>query len=212
VIRVNFVTSLDGAVAVDGLSAGLSSEADKRVFRLLRRECEALLVGAGTFRAENYGPLTLDEERRAWRVSHGLTRYPRMVLVSKSLKLDPRHPALAEAPVRPLILTTGDADPGALSTVADVVRCNDLREGVRHLAELGLQHILCEGGPRLFGALSQEDLVDELCLTVSPLLAGPGAGRIVAGQPHPTLDMKLTQVETAEDGTLLLRYLRHRPA
>ena len=67
-LRVNFVTSLDGAVSVDGLSAGLSGEADKEVFRLLRRDCDALLVGAGTFRAENYRPLTLDASRRAWRV------------------------------------------------------------------------------------------------------------------------------------------------
>jgi riboflavin biosynthesis pyrimidine reductase len=210
VLRVNFVTSIDGAAAVDGLSAGLSGEADKALFRLLRRECDALMVGAGTFRTENYKPLRLDEERRAWRVAHGLPAYPRLVLVSRTMCISAASPALAEAPVRPLILTTGDADPRDLATVAEVVRCADLRSGVAQLRRLGLEHILCEGGPHLFAELSKEDLVDELCLTVSPLLAGPGAGRITAGEPHAPRPMRLSRVETAEDGTLLLRYARRR--
>jgi riboflavin biosynthesis pyrimidine reductase len=209
-IRVNFVTSLDGAVTVDGRSAGLSGEADKAMFRLLRRECDALMVGAGTFRAENYRPLTLDAERRAWRVANGLAEYPSMVIVSKGLQIDPESPALAGAPVRPLILTTGRADPGELSTVADIVRCRDLAEGVAHLDKLGLQHILCEGGPHLFAELSKADLVDELCLTVSPLLVGPGAGRITAGNIHTPRRMRLSRMDTADDGTLLLRYERQR--
>jgi riboflavin biosynthesis pyrimidine reductase len=210
VLRVNFVASIDGAVAVDGLSAGLSGAADKAMFRLLRRECDALMVGAGTFRAENYRPLTLDPQRRAWRVANGLPAYPRLVVVSRSMRIPASSPALAEAPVRPLILTTGEADAGELSTVADILRCADLGDGVTRLRRLGLGHVLCEGGPRLFAELSKQDLVDELCLTVSPLLAGPGAGRITEGGPHEPREMRLSRVDTAEDGTLLLRYARRR--
>lgn len=208
-LRVNFVASLDGAVSVDGLSAGLSGTADKEVFRRLRRDCDALLVGAGTFRAENYRPLTLDPQRRAWRLENGRTEYPRLVVVSRSLDLDPRHPALAAAPVRAAILcpsnTTADAE---LSNVADVIHCVDLADGI---AELGVEELLCEGGPQLFGELLKEDLVDELRLTLSPLLAGPGAGRITDGPAHDVRRMRLADWRAAQDGTLLLTYARQGP-
>ncbi len=205
-LRVNFVSSLDGAVAVDGLSAGLSSEEDKKQFRLLRRDCDALLVGAGTFRAENYRPLTLDAERRAWRRENGLTEYPRLVVVSRSLNLDPNHPALAQAPVRPIILTPSE---GAVAG-ADTIRFTTLTQGLEKLAAFGLRHVLCEGGPYLFGALTREDLVDEMYLTLSPLLAGPGSGRIIEGTPHEPRRMRLVHANAAEDGTLLLKYERQR--
>lgn len=203
-VRVNFVSSLDGAVDVGGLSAGLSSQTDKRVFRLLRMVCDALLVGAGTFRRENYKPLTLDPQRRAWRRERGLSGYPRMVVVSKSLKLDPGHPALAGA----IVLTTGDGDNPALARVAEILPCTDLAHGLELLRDKGYGHILCEGGPVLLGGLAALDLVDELCLTLSPLLAGPGSGRITAGQAHPSRQMRLAHVLTADDGTVLLRHVR----
>jgi riboflavin biosynthesis pyrimidine reductase len=209
VLKVNFVASLDGAVSIDGLSAGLSGDADKRLFKLLRRDCDALLVGAGTFRAENYRPLRLDAQRRAWRVEHGLAEYPRLVVVSKSLDLDPAHPALADAPVRAAVLTTGDiAATTELSNVVDVLRCDSLADGLAQLNRLGFTDILCEGGPHLFAALVKEDLVDELRLTLSPLLAGPGAGRITEGLPHRTRAMRLAQWNADEDGTLFLTYER----
>ena len=189
---------------VGGASAGLSSQADKRVFRLLRMVCDALMVGAGTFRRENYKPLTLDPDRRAWRAARGLSRYPQMVVVSKSLELDPDHPALAGA----LILTTGGADNPALVRVAEIVRCDDLAHGLELLRSKGFGHILCEGGPGLFGELTALDLVDEVCLTLSPLLAGPGAGRITAGAPHAPRGMRLAHILTADDGNVLMRHVR----
>lgn len=189
---------------VGGVSAGLSGEADRRVFRLLRMVCDALMVGAGTFRRENYKPLTLDPQRRAWRAERGLPRYPRMVVVSESLKLDPDHPALAGA----VVLTTGDGDNAALARVAEIVPCDDLAHGLKLLRDMGYGHILCEGGPGLFGGLAALDLVDELCLTLSPLLAGPGAGRITSGTPHPARGMRLAHVLTAGDGTVLMRHVR----
>lgn len=207
-LRVNFVSSLDGAAAIDGLSGALSSGADKRVFRLLRMKCDALLVGAMTFRAENYRALTLDEPRRAWREGHGLSRYPTMVIVSASLGLDPAHPALAGAPVRPLVLTTGTRANDALAQVAEVVRAEDLTRGLALLRQRGLGQLLCEGGPQLFGALSGADLVDELCLTLSPLLAGDSTGRIIDGKEHPPHPMKFGHVLTADDGAVLLRHER----
>jgi riboflavin biosynthesis pyrimidine reductase len=214
-VRANVVTSLDGAASVDGYSAGLSGAADKRVFGRLRMLCDALLVGAGTFRTEGYRPLRLDPQRRAWRRANGLAEYPPIAIVSDRLALDPDHPALAGAPVRPIILTRGAAPAGprsALLRVADVLVCGDtgvdLAVAVGELNRRGLRHILTEGGPQLFGALTAADLVDDLCLTVSPLLAGPGAGRITAG-PAATAVRRMNLAHCIfDEGMLLLRYTR----
>ena len=207
-LRANFVASVDGAVAVDGLSAGLSSPTDKEVFRILRMVCDALLVGAATLRDEDYRPLALDAQRRAWRTSSGLTAYPMMVVFSKSLDLDPHHRALTQAPVRPLIVTPADPGEHPLRRVADLVVAADPAVAVGYLRERGLRSLLCEGGPALLGMLSGADLVDEVCLTLSPLLAGPGAGRIVSGAPHPVRRMRLAHAFAAEDGMLLTRFVR----
>jgi riboflavin biosynthesis pyrimidine reductase len=208
-LRVNFVTSADGAVSLAGYSEGLSGPGDKRVFGLLRRQCDALLVGAGTLRQEGYHALRPDP---AWRAARGLSAYPTLVVVSGSLDLDPAQDAFAGAPVRPIVLTHAAApDVPELAAVADVVVCGDtavdLPAGVAELRRRGLTRLLSEGGPVLFGGLTTAGLVDELCLTVAPLLAGPGAGRITAGPPGPPHAMTLRHVlET--DGQLLLRYTR----
>lgn len=216
-LRVNFVTSLDGAAEVEGRSAPLSGPADKRVFGILRMLCDALLVGAGTVRREGYRALRLDERRRAWRRAGDRPEVPTLVVVSAALDLDPAQPAFAGAPVRPVILTCAAAPTvrrAALAAVADVVTCGDatvdLVAGLALLRARGLSKVLSEGGPRLLGALTAADLVDELCLTVAPLLTGPGAGRITAGGaalPAPRR-LPLRQVLAAED-LLLLRHARY---
>lgn len=207
-LRINFVTSADGAVSVDGLSAALSSPADKAVFRVLRMVCDALLVGAGTFRDENYRPVTLDAQRREWRISSGLSAYPRLVVFSKSLDLDPSHRALREAPVRPLIVTPAEPGDHPLRGVADLIVAEDAKAAIDALRGKGMTSLLCEGGPGLLGSLSGADLVDEVCLTVAPLLAGPGADRIVTGTPHAPRRMRLVHAVAADDGTLLTRWSR----
>ncbi|MGC4787553.1 pyrimidine reductase family protein [Micromonospora sp. DT178] len=212
-LRVNFVTSVDGGVSVDGYSAGLSGEPDKRVFGLLRMLCDALVVAAGTLRHEGYRAVRLNERRRAWRREHGLPEYPTLVVVSGSLDLDPAQAAFADAPVRPVVLTRADSvAPPGLTGVADVVRCGDdrvdLAAGLAELRRRGLGQVLCEGGPHLFGALTAANLVDEVCLTVAPLLAGAGPGRISAGDPSDVRHLPLRHVLAAADGVLMLRYAR----
>ena len=237
-LRVNFVASADGAVTLDGYSAGLSGEPDKRVFGLLRMLCDGLVVAAGTLRHEGYRAVRLSPERRAWRREHGLAEYPTLVVVSGSLDLDPAQAAFADAPVRPIVLTHADAvPPPGLTDVADVVRCGtdtaddsgqadgtgrtggagrirgagrvDLVAGLAELRRRGLDQLLCEGGPHLFGALTAADLVDELCLTVAPLLAGAGPGRITAGDTSVPRHLPLRHVLAAGDGVLMLRYARN---
>jgi riboflavin biosynthesis pyrimidine reductase len=212
-LRVNFVTSIDGAVTLDGYSAGLSGEPDKRVFGVLRMLGDALLVGAGTLRHEGYGGLRLGDRHRAWRREHGLAEHPTLVVVSGALRLDPASPAFTEAPVRPVVLTHEQADaPDGLTDVADVLRYGtdvvDLGAGLAELHRRGLRQVLCEGGPVLFGTLTAAGLVDEVCLTVAPMLIGPGAARITAGLPSAPRDMELRHVLAAGDGTLILRHTR----
>ncbi|MFY1585969.1 pyrimidine reductase family protein [Micromonospora sp. WMMD734] len=215
-LRVNFVSSADGAVTLDGYSAGLSGEPDKRVFGLLRMLCDGLLVAAGTMRHEGYRAVRLNAERRAWRRAHGLAEYPTLTVVSRSLRLDPTQAAFADAPVRPVVLTTATAvAPPGLTDAVDLVRVGrddvDLAAGLAALRERGLGQLLCEGGPHLFGALTAADLVDELCVTVAPLLAGAGPGRITAGPGSPPRSLPLRHTLAAADGVLLLRYARDAP-
>lgn len=207
-LRVNFVASADGAVAVDGLSSGLSSPTDKAVFRVLRMVCDALLVGAATLRQEDYRPLTLDAQRLQWRTRSRLSAYPCLVVFSKSLDLDPDHRALREAPVRPLVVTPADPGDHPLKRVAELVVAADPMAAVDALRQRGMTSLLCEGGPKLLGMLTGADVVDEVCLTVSPLLAGPGADRIVTGTPHAPRRMRLVHTFAADDGMLLTRWRR----
>ncbi|MGH3715921.1 MAG: pyrimidine reductase family protein [Micromonosporaceae bacterium] len=213
-LRVNFVASADGAATVDGHSEGLSSPPDKRVFGILRMLCDVLLVGAGTVREEGYRALRLDGVRRAWRRAAGLPEVPVLAVVSSRLALDPAAPLFADAPVRPLVITHGGSPierRDQLAVVADVIVAGDaevdLAAARAALAARGLRHVLCEGGPHLFGSLLAADQVDELCLTVAPLLTGAGAGRIVAGPAAPPRRCQLAQALHA-DGDLLLRYVR----
>jgi riboflavin biosynthesis pyrimidine reductase len=197
-LRVNFVSSLDGAATVDGLSGGLGDDADHRVFDLLRRICDVVVVGAGTVRAEGYGAMRVDAAAQTARRTAGLTDHPVFALVSAGLDLDPER-----------------ADPGrrdALAAVADVVVCGVDRVEpallVRELAGRGLSRIHCEGGPHLFGDLISAGAVDELCLTLSPALAAGSAPRIATGAAAAApVGMRLAHV-LGSGSTLLLRYVR----
>lgn len=215
-LRVNFVSSVDGAATAGGLSGGLSGAADKRVFELLRRLSDVVLVGAGTVRAEGYGPMLVSDESAAWRTERGRPAHPVFAIVSGALALDPGSPIFTEAPVRPIVVTTerSTAEQRArFEPVADVVvageRTVDAVAMVSALADRGLGRVLNEGGPSLFGALLAADRVDELCLTVSPLLVAGDSGRIARGPLDAARDLSLAQVLHSE-GALLLRYLRAR--
>jgi riboflavin biosynthesis pyrimidine reductase len=214
-VRVNFVSSVDGAATHQGLSGGLSDDADKRVFDILRRLCDVVVVGAGTVRTEGYGAMRVDEASVRIRTANGLTPHPVFAIVSASLDLDPGSGIFADAPERPIVFTT-ERSPAesreALSRVADVVVCGRDRveadEMVRLLAERGLGQINCEGGPHLFGDLIAARQVDELCLTLSPRLEAGVSPRIASGA-SPIVPFGLRLAHTLVSGdTLLLRYVR----
>ena len=216
-LRVNFVASIDGAATLDGLSGGLSGPDDKQIFGTLRMVCDALVVAAGTVRAENYDALRLGPKSRAWRRAHGLAEFPLMVVVSASLDLNLEQEIFSDAPIRPIVITHARAPAERRAAAAKVAEVRavgeddvDLAAALAGLHARGATQVLCEGGPHLLGALTAAGLVDELCLTVSPLLAGPGAGRITAGPPGPPRAMSLRSILAAGD-MLFLRYARPGP-
>jgi riboflavin biosynthesis pyrimidine reductase len=213
-LRVNFVSSLDGAATHDGLSGGLGDDADRLVFDTVRMLTDVILVGAGTVRAEGYGGIRFDDDAVAWRLANGLPEHPPVAIVSGRLDLDPAHPVFSRAAVRPIVVTHAAAPAGrraALAKVADVLVCGDAAVDhalmVTTLTERGFPQVLCEGGPGLFGSLLAADRVDELCLTLAPLLESGSAPRIASAAEASPRRMRLAHAIPAGD-TLLLRYLR----
>ncbi|MBM7831542.1 riboflavin-specific deaminase-like protein [Agromyces cerinus] len=213
-VRMNFVASLDGAATLEGRSGGLGDASDRLAMQVLRTLADVVLVGAGTVRVEGYGGLAVGEEDAAWRVARGLPGQPRLAVVSSSLDLDPDSAFFTAAVTRPIVVTHAAAPAArraALEQVADVIvageQAVDLRAMLDLLADRGLRQVLCEGGPHLFGALLEADLVDELCLSLSPMLVGGDAGRIVRGAPELECRMHLVHAIPAGD-LVLLRYRR----
>jgi riboflavin biosynthesis pyrimidine reductase len=211
-LRVNFVSSADGAVTIDGASAGLGGPADRRLFLLLRDLAEVILVAAGTVRNEGYRYPKLSAERRARRLAAGRHEWPTFAIVSRRLEFDLSSSLFTDPPVRTLVVTGPDspADRRAqLERCAQVLVADDLPTAVAQLHRRG--PILCEGGPSLFATLVGAGLVDELCLTLSPILAGPGPGRIESGPPHPAVRLALAGL-LEEDGAMFARYAVTRQA
>lgn len=214
-VQANFVTSADGAVSVDERSEGLSGPGDKRVFLLGRDLADVVLVGAGTAVAENYRGARTGERRRARRRRHGLADVPPIAVVTRRCSIPPDAPVITDTAVPTLVITAADAPSERRSALAeagaDVLLAGedtvDPAAAIRLLGERGLRRVDCEGGPHLFASLVAADLVDQLCLTYAPLLAGPGPGRMVAGMPSTPRDMTLRSL-LHEDGALFARYRR----
>ncbi len=213
-LRVNFVASVDGAAQAGGTSAGLQTPGDNRVFAALRDLADVVLAGAGTAVLEGYRPITVSPRRAAIRREHGLRDVLPTAVISRTLRLDPVAPLFAGTdPVRTIVLTCAAAPAdqrAALASTVDLVVCgDDAVEPVlvrRALEERGLTRILSEGGPTAFADLAREGVVDELCLSLSPLLVGPGPTRITDGaiwSAH--VGLALAGL-LEEDGALFLRY------
>jgi len=215
-VQVSFVCSADGAVTVGGRAAGLSSPGDKKVFGLSRDLADVVLVGIGTAMVEGYRGIKPSELRTERRQRLGLSPVPPIAVVTRRCSLAPESPLLTDTLVRPLVVTCAAAPADRRAALAeagaDVIVAGeqdvDLRAALTALADRGLRRISCEGGPTLFASMIDEDLVDQLCLTVSPLLAGGDASRIAVG-PLPERPTNLTLASVLyDDGSLMLRYRR----
>lgn len=216
-LLVNMITSLDGAVTVDGLSGGLARPADKAMFSALRAVGDVVLAGAGTMRAEGYGPPRPTAATRQMRRNRGQSETPRLAIVTRSLDLDLTRPLFVEAELPPLILTCESAPTdrrAAAAEVAEVIVAGDvtvdLPVAMSALHDLGVRVVTCEGGPHLNGDLLLSDLIDEWALTLAPLLVGGDARRASTGPlPPAPREMHLDWLLEG-DGLLLTRWLRDR--
>jgi riboflavin biosynthesis pyrimidine reductase len=214
-LRANMVASVDGAATAFGRSGGLSSPADKRLFFALRAVADVVLVGAGTVRAERYHPARTHPNHVRGRSARGQLPAPVIAVVSASLNLDPELPLFRDASIRPLVLTAARAPEDRISGMgryADILVVGeelvDASHAVDVLVNRGLGRILCEGGPTLLAHIAAAELLDELCLTVSPLLVGGEASRILRSVDiEPPAGLRLDSL-LEEDGTLFLRYRR----
>jgi len=211
-LRVNFVVSADGSATDEqGRSEGLGGPGDRALFRALRAHADAILVGAGTARAEGYGPHRMRPDLAARRGADGRPEPAAVVVVTRSLDLDLDAPLFTAARTPTVVLTCAAAPPQRRERAAGVARllvageeAVDLAEGLRLLrAETGAASVLCEGGPVLTRDLLDAGLVDELCLTVAPVLVGTGA-RLVEGLER-RVDLELQRLAT-DDGDLYLGY------
>lgn len=215
-VAVGMVASLDGATARDGVSGGLGGDADAVAFARLRTACDAIVVAAGTVRAEDYGPPGGGDERRRARRSRGLAEVPGMVVVTASAELDPAARLFTDPrrdPDVPLVVATCASAPrsrrDALADVAEVVVLGDeqvdLEALLRWCLQRGWARVLVEGGPALNAQLAARDLVDEVFVTIAPALVAGHAARLLDGS---ALDppRRCVPVELHEHaGELLLR-------
>lgn len=213
-LAVNFVSSADGAVELNGTAAELSNQPDQHILRLGSDLADLLLVGATTADVERFRGMHPDELTAQRRRRHGLAPVaPTAVVSTGSLPVD--APVITEALVPTIIITCASAPARAREGWAQAgatvlvhgEQVIDLAGAVARLREAGLNRIDCEGGPHLFGSLQANGLVDELRLTLSPTMVGGPAERIATGAVATPAPLRLASV-LAQDDTLLMRYLR----
>ena len=217
-VMANMVGGLDGAAAIGGRVGALSTGPDAALFRLIRALADVVLVGAETVRRERYRSIRLPQQQAAARQAAGRPAVPRLAVVTRSLDLDWSGDAFAgaQAGSRPLVITCKAADPARVERareVADVVIAGEDRvdpgQAVLRLSELGHRVVLCEGGPTLLGELVAAGRLDELCLTIAPLMGGDPLTVSVSPPGAPLRHFALRHVIRDGD-TLFLRYERGR--
>jgi riboflavin-specific deaminase-like protein len=209
-VAANFVATVDGRATIEGRSGPIGSATDTEMLTRLRTRFDAVMIGAGTMRAERYGRVVADQEQRERRERLGLPHDPLMVIVSGRLDLPWDAPLFTAGGGRVLIFTASDAEPPETATSLRVVRHQgrvDLAEALRYLRqERGIRALICEGGPRLHSQLQAADLVDELFLTTAPKLTGAGPS-ILEGELPQVAQLQLTWL-LEEEGELFSRYRR----
>jgi riboflavin biosynthesis pyrimidine reductase len=228
-VALGMVASVDGAASLDGRTARLGGEADRIAFARVRDATDAILVGAGTVRAEDYGPGDVDEARRAARLARGLAPHPRIIVVTAEVAIGTDARLVGPRPhgsPPPLLVVPESIGPDAAERLDALVATGrvevarvagptidaDALLGVLH--GLGMRAVLCEGGPRLAGLLVAAGRIDEVLLTLAPTLVGPAAPRLL-GTPDDgpvtaavgPVDLELVEL-WEHDGELVLRYRR----
>jgi riboflavin biosynthesis pyrimidine reductase len=212
-LALNMIASVDGRISIAGRSAALGGPADRALFHALRAHADAVVVAAGTVRSERYGPIIRDPDVRDRRERLGLRPQPLAVIVSRTLDLDPTLPLLADRSSHVVILTPATGDVPYCRAQVDYIRTATLQDGLAELgAAYGAHLLLCEGGPTLNASLAAESLIDELFLSISPILVGDTAGGgslLDGGGPHSPLTLELRML-LEHDSQLYAHYTAKR--
>jgi riboflavin biosynthesis pyrimidine reductase len=212
-VRLNMIVSVDGGTSWNGVSGGLGGPADKALFAIMRTLPDVVLVASGTMRAEHYGPAILPSDVQNARRARGQSPVPPVAVVSQRCDFDWDSDFFTAATERPFIITVSSAEPANVARareVAEVIIAGDdlvdLRVAVEDLGRRGVEHILAEGGPTLNGELATDGLLDEVCVSLAPLLASGDAKRIIAGSALSQLERLRLRSILEEDDYLFLRY------
>jgi riboflavin biosynthesis pyrimidine reductase len=212
------IGSVDGGATVEGRAGGLAGPGDRALFKVLREIADVVLVGAGTVRTENYSGAQMSVAARQARQARGQAEIPPIAIVTASGALEPTSRLFTHAETPPLIFTTnasfvatrdrvqGRADVFDASTSDPIVV--DATAVLAQLAQRRLYRVLCEGGPTLLGAIVEQNLLDELALTLAPTLVAGGAPRIVSGRSPVSAGLRPDHVLADDGGYLYLRYTR----
>jgi riboflavin-specific deaminase-like protein len=206
----NFAVTVDGKATLHGRSGPIGSDTDTEMLVCLRTRVDAVMIGAGTMRAERYGRPIADPGKRGRRERRGFSQDPLLVIVSGRLDIPWDAPVFGDRGARVLIFTTSDAEPPETVAEVRVVRHEgsdvDLVEALAYLrAHRGVRALLCEGGPRLHAQLLDGGLVDELFVTHAPKLAGGDGPGLAVGLPDLERPLEVAWL-LDEDGELFARY------
>ncbi|MDH6246799.1 riboflavin biosynthesis pyrimidine reductase [Mycobacterium sp. OTB74] len=217
-VRANMISSLDGGATDDGRSGGLAGPGDRALFALMRQEADVILVGAATVRIENYSGAQMSAAQRQLRQHRGQAEVPPIAVVTHSADFAHDAKLFTRAEVQPLILTCRDNIEDTcrrFAGLAEVIDASDTASYrvdphamLRVFAERGLLRVLTEGGPSLLSMLIEDDLIDEMCVTIAPVLVGGRARRIATGSGEAHTRLSRSHVLTDDQGYLYTRYVR----
>jgi riboflavin biosynthesis pyrimidine reductase len=217
-VRANMIASIDGGATDDGKSAGLAGPNDKALFTRMREEADVILVGASTVRIENYSGAQMSVAQRQERQRRGQAELPPIAVLTHGADFEHDAKIFTRTEVPPLIVTCRDAlddARGRFGSVAEVIDASgahtdrvDIAVVLKIFAERGLLRVLSEGGPGIVSLLIEHDCLDELCLTIAPILVGGQARRIAAGSGEAHTRMRRSHLLSDEEGYLYTRYVK----
>jgi riboflavin biosynthesis pyrimidine reductase len=217
-VRANMISSLDGGATDDGSSGGLAGPGDRAVFSRMREEADVILVGASTVRIENYSGAQMSVAQRQHRQRRGQAEVPPIAVITGSADFQHDAKLFTRAEVPPLILTSREAATEVrhrLGAVAEVIDASGLQPDrvdagavLDILDKRGLRRVLTEGGPSLLSQFIERELLDELCMTIAPILVGGLARRIATGPGEAHTRMRRSHLLSDAEGYLYTRYVK----
>lgn len=217
-VRANMIASLDGGATDDGKAAGLAGSGDRALFSRMRQEADVVLVGASTVRIENYSGAQMSVAQRQERQRRGQAELPPIAIVTHSADFEHDAKIFTRTEVPPLIMTSRDAVDdarGRFGSMAEVIDASsthtdrvDLAVVLKTFAERQLLRVLSEGGPGMISLLIEHGLLDELCVTIAPILVGGRARRIATGEGEAHTRMRRSHLLTDDEGYLYTRYVK----